>query len=185
MGRLGMTGSGDARNGAGWQQAILTVFGCGVILLMLAIALQVFCAFFDINPLTTFDRDLFLLGGALTLNSILDLQWHLLTMIALLPAALVWLRDGHVRVDFLYARQTERRRAWIEIIGHIALTAPFLALSIPAAWTFAMQAYASGQGSRNDGLNDLFLIKAVLPFGLGLLAIVLLLDIVKQARRLR
>jgi len=168
-----------------WQQAVLTVFGSGVILLMLAIVFQVFCALFDINPITTFDDDLPLLGRAMTLNSLLDIQWHLLALIALLPASLVWLRDGHVRVDFLYARQTERRRAWIELIGHIAFTVPFLALSIPAAWTFMQQAYASGQGSRNDGLNDLFVIKAVLPIGLGLLAIVLLYDLIKQAWRLR
>jgi len=185
-GRLRMIEADDRRAGdVGWQRTLLTVFGWAVLILMLAIVLQVLFARFDINPIATFEADLPVLGRALTLNSLLDFQWHLLFLIALLPAALVWLRDGHVRVDFLYARQSERRRAWIELIGHIGLTAPFLALSIPAAWTFMMQAYASGQGSRNDGLNDLFLIKAVLPIGLGLLAIVLMIDIVKQAKRLR
>jgi len=168
-----------------WHRGTVTLFGCGIIVLMLAIVLQVFCALLDINPIISFDAELPLLGNAITLNSLLDFQWHLLFVTALLPAALVWLRDGHVRVDFLYARQTPRRRAWIELIGHLLLTAPFLALSIPASWTFMVQAYTRGQGSRNDGLNDLFVIKAVLPLGLGLLAIVLLWDIAKQVRWLR
>ena len=185
-GRLGTMDPDDRETKASrWQQATLTVFGAAVVILMLAITLQVVCALFDINPIAVFAGDLPLLGQALTLNSLLDFQWHLLAMIALLPAALVWLRDGHVRVDFLYARQSERRRAWTELLGHLILTAPFLALTIPAAWTFMMQAYASGQGSRNAGLNDLFLIKAVLPIGLGLLAMVLVFDIAKQIRRLR
>ncbi len=111
---------------SGWQHWMLTVFGGAVVMLMLAITLQVICALFDINPIMRFETDLPLLGQALTLNSLLDFQWHLLALIALMPAALVWLRDGHVRVDFLYAQQSQRRRAWTELIGHAVLTAPFL-----------------------------------------------------------
>ena len=169
----------------GWQKKALTVFAIGIVLLMLAIVLQVFCALLDINPIITLEAGYPLIGDALTLNSLLDMQWHILAIIALLPAALVWLQDGHVRVDFLYARQTPRGRTGTELLGHIILTAPFLVLSLPASWTFMMQAYATGQGSRNDGLNDLFMIKAVLPIGLGLLAVVLLWDVAKQVRRLR
>lgn len=107
-----------------------------------------------------------------------------LVVIALVPAYLVWIEDRHVRVDFLYAKLTKRHKAMVEIVGHIFLTAPFLFLCTPAAWSFMMSAYTSGQGSRNDGLNDLFLVKAVLPFGLGLLLVVLLFDLRAQIVKL-
>lgn len=163
---------------------LLSVLACLVVLLMAAITVQVVCSLVDLNPLLRFDQSLPWLGKAITLNSLLDLQWHLLAIVALLPAGLVWLRDGHIRVDFLYARQSDRAKAAVETIGHLVFTAPFLFLCTPAAWSFMMSAFRSGQGSRNDGLNDLFLIKATLPIGLGILALVLLFDVAMQVRRL-
>ena len=154
----------------------------GVVVLMLAIVAQVVCSFFDINPLLTFSDALPLVGKAVTLNSLLDMQWHLLAAIALLPAGLVWLQDRHVRVDFFYGTRTGRQKAWIDGAGHIFLTAPFLVLCLPATLKFVERAWTTDQGSTNDGLNDLWLVKAVLPMGLGLLAIVLIIDMVRIFR---
>jgi len=102
-----------------------------------------------------------------------------------MPACLVWRRDGHVRVGFICSTLTPRHKAAFEIAGHIFLTAPFLFLCTPAAWRFMMNAYTSDQGSRNDGLNDLFLVKAMLPIGLGLLLVIMLIDLRWQIARLR
>lgn len=181
-----MGGEVSSQNGhrRDWAEAVLSVFAVLVIILMLAIGAQVLFSVLDINPVLVFDADLPLLGSALTLNSLLDFQWHLLVVVALLPAGLVWLRDGHVRVDFIYANQSGRRKATIELVGHVVFTAPFLAMCVPAAWSFMMSAYRSGQGSANGGLNDLFLIKATLPLGLALLALVLVFDTGVQLRRL-
>ncbi|MEM7188490.1 MAG: TRAP transporter small permease subunit [Pseudomonadota bacterium] len=166
-----------------WADRGLTGFAVLLIVLMLAISIQVLCSMLDINPLAVFDAPYLLIGKAITLNSLLDFQWHLLAVIALLPAGLVWCRDGHVRVDFLYAQWTDRQKAGIELIGHVVLTSPFLFLCVPASWSFMFSAWRSDQGSTNDGLNDLWLIKATLPLGLALLCLVLVADIIKQARR--
>ena len=163
---------------------VLSGFAILVIVLMLAISLQVLCAMLDINPVVSFDRANLLIGKAITLNSLLDFQWHLLAMIALLPAGLVWWRDGHVRVDFFYAGRSDRQKSMIELTGHTLLTAPFLFLCVPASWAFLLSAWRSDQGSTNDGLSDLWLIKATLPLGLALLCVVLLADAVRQIRRL-
>lgn len=167
------------------RSIVLNGFAVLVVVLMIAISAQVICSFLDINPLVKFDNQLPVLGGAVTLNSLLDFQWHLLAIIALLPAGIVWRLDRHVRVDFLYARHSDRRKAMVELAGHLLFTAPFLFLCLPAAWSFMMSAYASGQGSRNDGLNALFLIKSTLPLGLGLLAIMLVFDAFVQIGRIR
>ena len=72
--------------GSPWAQALLRALSWLVILLMLAIVLQVLCSALDINPLAQFASALPLLGKGLTLNSLLDLQWHLLVIVGLLPA---------------------------------------------------------------------------------------------------
>lgn len=176
-------GAGD-RGAAAWERPILTVFAALVLVLMAGIVAQVVFSLVDLNPIAEFDAELPVLGDAVTLNSLLDAQWHLLVAIALGPAWLVWRRDGHVRVDFLYKTAPPRAQAAIDLVGHLVFAAPFLVLAIPAAWSFMMSAYRSGQGSTNDGLNDLFLVKALLPLGLALLTIVMALDILKLSRRL-
>ena len=45
-----------------------------------------------------------------------------------------------------------------------------------------MRAWSSGEGSRNGGLNDLWLIKATLPIGIALLALAALYETVRLIR---
>lgn len=156
-----------------------------LICLMLAVVLQVVASAFDINPLITFDSATPLVGDAITLNSLLDLQWHLLVVLGLLPAGIVWWRDAHVRVDFLHQRYSPRGKAWLDLTGAVIFALPFFALILPASVSFMQRAWRADEGSRNGGLNDLWLIKAVLPFGLMVLAIYVLLEALRLLRSLR
>ncbi len=164
------------RKGAGERlsNAALNLLALLVILLMCAIALQVFGSLFDVNPVWTFEDRVPLFGDAVTLNSLLDLQWHLLAVLALFPAGIVWLRDGHVRVDFIYSRYGARGRRIIDFIGNLLFAFPFLVLSIPGAWSFATRAWRSGEGSSGDGLVDLWIVKMSLFVGLVFLALAVL-----------
>lgn len=164
-------------------EAVLNMFAVLVIVLMLAIVAQVVLSVLDVNPVATFQSALPLLGRAITLNSLLDFQWHLLVIVGLLPAALVWRRDGHVRVDFLYQQMGARGRARVDLAGHLALTGPFLVMCIPASWSFMVRAYASAEMSASGGLTDRFLIKTVLPLGFVLIALVLVAELPRLARR--
>lgn len=163
----------------------LSALGLCLIVLMLAIVTQVLCSLFDVNPVAVFEAAYVLVGDEITLNSMLDFQWHLLVMAGLLPAGLVWLMDRHVRVDFLYQRQSARAKARINLAGNVVFAAPFFALVLPAAWTFVMRAWTSDEGSRNAGLNDLWLIKSMLPLGLGLLALAVLIESLRLVRAVR
>ena len=154
----------------------LEALAIALVLLMLAIVAQVLFSALDINPVLTFSERLPLLGDAITLNSLLDFQWHLLVIVGLLPAGLVWLRDRHIRVDFLYSGQPERQKRRIDLAGNILFAVPFFLLMIPAAWSFMERAWTSGEGSRNGGLNDLWLIKSILPLGISLLALAVLIE---------
>ncbi len=176
--------SAGNRTVSGWETRVLNVFAVLIIVMMVIIALQVLLSILDVNPVLTFSSVWPLFGRAVTLNSLLDFQWHLLVLIVLLPCAIAWRRDAHVRVDFIYVGLSARRRATIELVGHLFLTAPFIAMIVPAAWSFMMRAWTSSEMSANGGLTDRFLVKAVLPLGFALLGVVLLLDLPKLARRI-
>lgn len=156
-----------------------------IIVLMGCIVLQVALSAIDVNPVASFENTLPLFGKAITLNSLLDAQWHLLVISGLLPAGIVWVRDRHVRVDFIYQSMGPAARARIDLVGNLVFAAPFLVLVLPASWDFMLRAWTSDEGSRNDGLNDLWMIKAVLPFGLALLALAVLADTIRQSRDAR
>ncbi|MEM7268734.1 MAG: TRAP transporter small permease subunit [Pseudomonadota bacterium] len=163
----------------------LRVLAIATIVLMCAIALQVLCNALDVNPIAEFGAPLFLVGEAVTLNSLLDFQWHLLVAIGLLPVGLIWMMGRHVRVDFLYNRFSERTRVRVNLAGNLLFAAPFFFLILPASWSFMMRAWTSGEASSSGGLNDLWLIKAVLPLGLGLLALAVLAETISLLRRVK
>lgn len=149
-----------------------------LIILMGGIVAQTFLSALDVNPMATFERTWPVVGKAITLNSLLDLQWHILLIVGLLPTGGLWLRNEHIRVDFLYGNRSPNKRSGIDLIGNLLFAAPFFALILPAATSFANRAFTSGEGSRNGGLNELYLIKSVLPLGLGLLALAVLVETV-------
>lgn len=167
------------------EELVLTFLGMCLIVLMTATVVQVICSAFDVNPIVVFERAYAVVGDEVTLNSLLDFQWHLLVVTGLLPAGLVWLTDRHVRVDFLYQHLTKSGQARINLLGNLVFAAPFFVLVLPAAWMFVQRAWSSDEGSRNAGLNDLWLIKSVLPLGLGLLAAAVIYETLRLVRHVR
>jgi TRAP-type mannitol/chloroaromatic compound transport system permease small subunit len=162
---------------AKWQKITLDVFGVFLLLLIGLIAIQVAVSFLGFNHIITFETEKFLVGKSINQNTIVDFQWLVLAIISLLPAALVWSLDKHVRVDFLWNKFSTRRKNLIELIGHVIFTAPFLFLSLPASWKFVSRSLTSNEMTSHGGMTDLYIAKATLPIGLGLLSLVLLIDI--------
>ena len=167
---------------ARWHDAVLNVFGSLLLLLMGLIGLQVLASAIGINPILSFDQPMILLGQSLNQNTLTDLQWFVLALVGLTPASLIWLLDRHVRVDFLWQNFSDRTRIDLELIGHLLFSVPFLFMSLPASWRFVMRAFNSHEMTSHGGLTHLFLVKATLPIGLGLLAIVLAYDFWRLAR---
>lgn len=168
-----------------FREVSLRILAAGVVVLMGAIVLQVVCSALDINPLASFQADIPLLGKAITLNSLLDFQWHILVIIGLVPAGLVWLQGTHVRVDFLYNPMTPQWKARIDLAGNLLFAVPFFFFMLPASTRFMLRAWTSDEASRNGGLNDLWLIKSILPVGLFLLALAVLVESLRLMRTVR
>jgi TRAP-type mannitol/chloroaromatic compound transport system permease small subunit len=113
-----------------------------------------------------------------------ELEWHLVSPIALLGMSYILLKGEQVRVDVFYERMSPKVQYVVEIVTGL-LTVAFglivLKLSIP----FVIQAYNTGEGSPNPGgLDHRFLLKAFIPLGFGLLTLQGLSHTVKHALRI-
>jgi len=80
--------------------------------------------------------------------------------------------DAHVRVDILYARMSERGRAWVDLLGGLLLLLPVAVVLFWFSWDYVMSAWQIREGSRDaGGLPYLYLLKTLLllmPLTLGL-----------------
>ena len=76
------------------------------------------------------------------------------------------------RVDLLRARFSTRTRAWIELLGCVALLFPFCVIVAFDSWGFFWVSFSIGERSANpSGLPARYLIKGVLFAAMLLLAV--------------
>jgi TRAP-type mannitol/chloroaromatic compound transport system permease small subunit len=100
-----------------------------------------------------------------------ELEWHLLSPIALLGMAYTLLHGDQVRVDFLFDRFSPRAKALIEVLTGVLIVI-FAGVLVKLSIPFVMQAYRIGEGSPNPGGVDYrFLLKAFIPLGFAVLAV--------------
>lgn len=100
-----------------------------------------------------------------------ELEWHLISPIALIGMSYALLKGEQVRVDILYDTFSERMRRHIEVLTGLLLVV-FAIVMIDLSWPMVRQAYLIGEGSPNPGgVPHRFLLKAFIPFGFGLLAL--------------
>src|SRR3990167_2055638 len=50
-------------------------------------------------------------------NGLLEIQWYLFAGVFLLGAGYGFLKNSHVRIDFISSRLTARTRNWIDVVG--------------------------------------------------------------------
>ncbi|MGY6411626.1 MAG: TRAP transporter small permease subunit [Alkalilacustris sp.] len=100
-----------------------------------------------------------------------ELQWHLISPIALFGMSYALLSGDQVRVDILFDRFPEPVQRGLEILGGlmmIALGVIVLRLSLP----WVEMSYVRGEGSPNPGgIPHRFILKSLIPLGFGLLAL--------------
>ena len=77
-------------------------------------------------------------GRRLTTNAVIELQWYMYSGIFLLGFAYILKHQINVRVDFWFANQPAKRKAWIDFAGHWIALVPFCLIGIwvsfPQAW---------------------------------------------------
>lgn len=142
-----------------------------VLGVMLAVLATVVMNAFSANELVRWDEKVLLLGKAITINTMTELQWHLFGLLTLIGGSYAMHANMHVRVDMLHHRMSKATRHWVEIIGHLLLLIPFCILIAWLSKHMVQMSYVSGEQSNYGGLTDRYLIKGALPAGLILLAL--------------
>ncbi len=108
-----------------------------------------------------------------------ELEWHLHSAIFLFALGYTYLKDGHVRIDVFWMRYAPRTKRWLETFAIVAFLIPFCLVAIEFGAKYALSAYGSGEGSASGmGLPHRWIVKSLLPIGLGLFALAALAKLV-------
>jgi TRAP-type mannitol/chloroaromatic compound transport system permease small subunit len=93
-----------------------------------------------------------------------ELEWHLHGAIALLGFGYTYTRNGHVRIDLVQQRFTDRTKLWLEVGGIVLFLTPFLLAVTYFGFDFAMRSFVRGEGSMGGlGLPNRWIIKSTVP----------------------
>lgn len=123
------------------------------------------------NAFFTWEGEVFLLGDGITVNTLIDAQWHIFALLVLFGGVYAFRDTAHVSVDFLSASLSPRTRMIIRTLGDLLLVVPFCAIIVWFGVKFATTSFNSGEGSNYGGLMDRWVIKACVPAGFGLLGL--------------
>lgn len=101
-----------------------------------------------------------------------EMEWHLHGFLFMLCLGFAYIRNGHVRVEVLRERLSERTRAWIELIGCLIFVLPYTLLVVELSLTLlAWKSFLINEGSSaTTGLPMRWIIKSSLVIGFGFLA---------------
>ena len=72
-------------------------------------------------------------------------------VVFMLGAAYTLHAEEHVRVDIFYRTMSERRRAWVDLVGVIVFLMPLCAFLAWASFDFVTQSWRLGESSRESG----------------------------------
>lgn len=118
-------------------------------------------------------------------NALLEVQWYLFSAVFLLGAGYTFLRNAHVRIDFLANRFSARTRNWIDIVGMLIFLVPLCVIFIKLSWPLFVDAWTSGEMSQNAGGLIRWPAYVLVPLGFGLLLLQSASELVKRVAFLR
>lgn len=132
------------------------------------------------NEMLTWGVDIPLFGDNLTVNDVIDLEWHFFAIMVMIGGTYAYLDDKHVRSDLIYAGLSRKAKKWIDSIGDLFLMLPFAAVMCWLSIGFMMRSYNSGEGSDYGGMLDRWMIKSMIPIGFAILCLVILARVVRR-----
>ncbi len=94
-----------------------------------------------------------------------EMEWHLFSVVILFGVSVALKDEGHVRVDFLYEKFSERKKAVINIVGTVFFLLPLALLVASGSFEFVMDSYSIKEISEDPGgLTHRWIIKSMIPF---------------------
>jgi TRAP-type mannitol/chloroaromatic compound transport system permease small subunit len=118
-------------------------------------------------------------------NAFLELQWYLFAAVFMLGAGYAFLRNAHVRIDFVSSRLSPQARNWIDIVGIVVFLLPLCALLVKLGWPLFARAYESGEMSQNAGGLIRWPVMLLIPLGMAILLVQAVSELIKRIAFLR
>lgn len=99
-----------------------------------------------------------------------ELEWHIFSIIFLLAAGYTFKKGEHVKIDVIYNRFSEKKKALVDITGVLILLFSFCGFVIFYSIDFIWASYTIHEGSPDPGgLPMRYLLKSMIPLGFILL----------------
>lgn len=118
-------------------------------------------------------------------NGLLEIQWYLFAAVFMLGAGYGFLKNSHVRIDFISNRLTDRTRNWVDLLGIVLVLFPFCVLMIVLSWPVFVSAYNNGEMSQNAGGLIRWPVYLLVPVGFALLMMQGVSELIKRIAFLR
>lgn len=101
---------------------------------------------------------------------IMDVEWHLFSLIFLLSAGFALKHNKHVRVDLFYEKFSVKEKAAINFWGNLLFLIPWCYFVIYFSFGYAMESLAINEGPPEPGgLPMRYIIKFCITLGMVLL----------------
>ncbi|MCS6810819.1 MAG: TRAP transporter small permease subunit [Tepidimonas sp.] len=113
-------------------------------------------------------------------NAWLEVQWYLFAAVFMLGGGYAFLRNAHVRIDFISSRLSARTRNWIDIVGIVVFVLPLCVMMIKLGWPLFERAWNSGEMSSNAGGLVRWPVYLLIPAGFALLALQSFSELIKR-----
>jgi len=113
-------------------------------------------------------------------NAYLEIQWYLFAAVFMLGSGYVFLKNAHVRIDFISSKLSKRTNAIIDSLGIVIFTIPLCLILIDLSWPVFSRAWVSGEMSQNAGGLVRWPVFLLVPLGFGILATQALSELIKR-----
>ncbi len=113
-------------------------------------------------------------------NALLEIQWYLFAAVFMLGSGFAFLKNAHVRIDFISNHLSPRTRNLIDIVGIVVFLLPLCYMLVTLSWPLFENAWKSGEMSQNAGGLIRWPMYGLIPLGFILLALQGLSELIKR-----
>ena len=113
-------------------------------------------------------------------NGLLEIQWYLFASVFMLGSGFAFLKNAHVRIDFISNHLSAKTRNIIDMVGIVVFLFPLCYMLIVISWPLFVNAWNSGEMSQNAGGLIRWPAYLLMPLGFGLLFVQALSELVKR-----
>ena len=117
-------------------------------------------------------------------NAYLEIQWYLFAAVFMLGAGYAFLRNVHVRIDFISSKLSKRTNAIIDTLGIVVFLIPLCLILINLSWPLFYSAWQTGEMSQNAGGLIRWPV-TLMPLGFRILLLQAVSELIKRIAYLR